>query len=100
VSAQAESQQTVVSAQAESQQTVVSAHAESQAVESATSAVVEPPQDAKETATIAANINTNFFIFLLLLKLKIYLLLKPDAKLRTFCITHKKNLVFLLFCCF
>jgi hypothetical protein len=48
----------------------VSQHAESQAVESATSAVVEPPQDAKETATIAANINTNFFIFLLLLKLK------------------------------
>jgi hypothetical protein len=78
----------------------VSQHAESQAVESATSAVVEPPQDAKETATIAANINTNFFIFFTTFKIKKYLLLKPGAKLRTFCVIHKKKFVFLLFCVF
>jgi hypothetical protein len=63
-----------VSAQAESQQTV----------ESATSAVVEPPHDAKDTATIAANINTNFFIFLLLFEIKKYLLFKTECKITNF----------------
>ena len=63
---------------AESQQTE-SAHTESQQTESLQQAVestvqesavvsafcVLPPHDAKDTATTAANINTNFFIFFL-----------------------------------
>ena len=67
-SATTESQQTESQATVESQATTESQQTESQATESVASAVVEPPQDAKETATIAANINTNFFIFLLTFK--------------------------------
>jgi len=66
VSAQALSH--TVSPQQESSTTHVVSQQESVAQESAHSALlVLPPQDAKDTATIAANMNTNFFIFVFFL---------------------------------
>lgn len=66
VSAQVLSQ--TVSWQQESSTTHVVSQQESVAQESAHSALlVLPPQDAKDTATIAANMNTNFFIFVFFL---------------------------------
>jgi len=60
-----------VSPQQESSTTHVVSQQESVAQESAHSALlVLPPQDAKDTATIAANMNTNFFIFVFFFKLK------------------------------
>jgi hypothetical protein len=74
--------------------------AESTAVESfVASAVVLPPQDAKDTAAKAANTNTNFFILFNFLRVIQLIVLLKRCKITDFLYTTKtstrKNIFFL-----